>query len=137
MAYEATLVTRTHHPINMVVSNTTGIEKGTVLKITDLNTAIATSAPNDQFAGIAAAEKIANDGVTNLAVYRGGRFKMYLSGACTVGDPLITDYNNYVKSAVASTGATLSGSRIIGTALETGATGNTILVELNPMSLGV
>jgi len=42
-------------------------------------------------AGIAAADKIANDGVTKLAVFRGGIFKVYASGSVTAGDPLMIE----------------------------------------------
>lgn len=137
MANEAVLVTRTEFPLSMTVSNTNGIEKGTVLVMSDPNTAAAHSAVNQNFAGIAAMEKIANDGVTSLAVYKRGRFKMTLSGSATVGDPLVLDaVANMVKSAVAIGAAGLSGSKIIGRSLETGTTGETILVEVDVVPQG-
>src|SRR3990167_10150726 len=129
MANEATLIVETELPINFTVANATGIEKGTILKMTDPMTAIITSAASDTIAGIAAAEKIASDGVTKLGVYRRGIFKVSLSGACTVGDPLVTDASvNYVKAAPTTD---ISGAKIIGYALETGATGETILMDMN------
>lgn len=131
MAYEAVLVTRTEHPVSMTVANATGIEKGAILKMSDPNTAATTTGAVDIVAGIAAAEKIASDGVTQLAVYKGGRFKVYLSGSCTVGDPLVTDFNNYVKTGANVAVGVISGSRVLGRALETGTTGETILMELN------
>src|SRR3990167_11355708 len=132
MANEATLIVETELPINFTVANATGIEKGTILKMTDPMTAIITSAASDTIAGIAAAEKIASDGVTKLGVYRRGIFKVSLSGACTVGDPLVTSstLNNIVTTNLSGTDS-LSGAKIIGYALETGATGETILMELN------
>lgn len=135
MAQEATLVYETEIPIPFTCSNTTGIEKGTVLKMSDPMTAAIATAAGDIIAGIAATEKIANDGKTKVSVYRRGIFKMYLSGACTVGDALQTDDNgvNYVKRVSVS----VSGSRVIGYALETGATGETILVDVNVCSGGV
>lgn len=135
MANEATLVTQTSIPINFTVADGVTIEKGTVLKMADPMTASASSALRDTFAGIAAAEKIASDGVTKLAVYRRGIFKMYLSGSATIGDPLITSETaNHVYSALGS--AYVSGSRILGCALETGTSGETILVEVNPVAIG-
>lgn len=128
MAEEATLVFRTAQPIPFTCSNTVGIEKGTVLKLSDPMTVAASDGAFDIVAGIAASEKIANDGKTMIPVYRQGIFKMYLSGACVVGATLGTssDANN-----VATFLNTLSGARVIGTALETGATGETILVDVN------
>lgn len=136
MANEATLIVETSVPVNMTVANATGIEKGAILKLTDPNTAIITSAMNDPVAGIAAVEKIASDGVTSLAVYQRGRFKVTLSGSCTAGDSLMTDATaNKVVAITAQLRNLASGSNVIGRALETGATGETILMELNPVSV--
>ena len=127
MANEATLVFETSKPIPFTVANGTGIEKGSLLKMTDPFTAIINSATLNDIAGIAAEEKIASDGKTTLGVYRTGIFKMTLSGSCTVGDALCNDASvNMVKRAAQN----LSGSKCLGYALETGATGETILVEL-------
>ena len=132
MANEAVLIYETEIPIPFTVANATGIEKGTLLKMTDPMTAITIAAAKDVVAGIAAEEKIASDGKTKLAVYRKGIFKVLLSGSCTVGDPLFVSgtLNNFVIGNGSGTG-TLSGSKIIGYALETGATNETILMELN------
>ena len=133
MANEAVLIVEQDYPVNFTVANATGIEKGALLKMTDPNTAIAGSASNDPVAGISYGEKIASDGVTKLAVYRKGIFKMTLSGSATVGDALVIEgasSTNYVKKCPNHT--SLSGANIVGTALETGTTGETILVELNP-----
>ena|SRR3990167_5566507 len=134
MVNESTLEVETDVPISMTCANATGIEKGSILKLTDPFTASISSAASDIPAGIAAEEKIANDGKTKIAVYRGGIFKVSLSGSCTSGDSLTTDAaTNMVKSNV---GAKFSGSKIIGIALETGADGETILMELNPSFTG-
>jgi len=131
MANEAVLIVETEIPINFTVANATAITKGSILKMTDPMTAIITSAANDPVAGIIQSDKIASDGVTKAAVFREGVFKVSLSGSCTVGDALVTDASpNFVKTA--PTSITLSGSNIIGTALETGTTGQTILMELKP-----
>lgn len=127
MANEATLVWRLQDAIPFTVSNTTGIEKGAVLKMSDPMTAATTTAAADIIAGIAASEKVANDGKTTLGVYRKGIFKMTLSGACVVGDILGTDaVANMVKKVT-----NVSGCKVLGYALETGASGETIMVELN------
>jgi len=66
MANEATLMIEMDLPIPLTVADGAGIEKCTVLKLTDPMTAAACSADNDVFIGIAAEEKIANDGKTKL-----------------------------------------------------------------------
>ena len=134
MANEAALIFETAPPIPFTVANGVGIEKGAILSLKDLMTASGTVIVGDLVAGIAAKEKIASDGNTELAVYRGGIFKVYLSGACIAGDALTTTNTaNYVRICE----TTLSGSRIIGTALETGAEDETILMELKPGCGGI
>ena len=131
MADEAVLVYQIALPISYTVDNTTGIEKGAVLKLSDPMTAAAVAANDDMVAGIAASEKIANDGKIKLGVYREGFFKMVMSGNVTAGDPVACVAGmNRVYSVVGS--LTLSGSRILGVAKETAANGETALVELRP-----
>lgn len=134
MANEATLVYELESPLPFTVANATGVERGSLMKLTDPRTAIITSAANDTFAGVLASEKIASDGKTTASVYRRGIFKMTLSGSCTVGDALVTDSAvNHVKKCPDYT--TLSSANLVGIALETGTTGETILVELNPQTI--
>lgn len=134
MTNEATLIIQTGHALPFTVAEDAGIEKGAILKMTDLMTAELADGNEDVVAGIAASEKISGDGKTKLGVFREGIFKVYLSGSATVGDALITaagEVTNYVKTAG------LNGEDIIGIALETGADGETILMELKPMTINV
>jgi len=129
MANEAKLRVETGLPINMTVADGTGIEKGAILKLSDPLTAATSDGDEDYIAGIAACEKIANDGVTSLAVYREGIFDMVLSGSVTAGQAVAKAANaNVIKVA----DATCIGGKTLGIALETGTEGETILVELNP-----
>ncbi len=131
MADEATLFIETEHPIDFTVADGTAITKGAVLQLSDPFTAIIAAASNAMIAGIAAADKIASDGVTKLAVYRGGVFKLTGSGSITAGDPVgVVIGLNRVQSVVGS--LTLSGSRILGTALETSTNGETLFVDVRP-----
>lgn len=99
--------------------------------MTDPMTAIINSGSQDTVAGVAKTDKIASDGVTKLAVYRRGIFKGTISGSVTVGDPLVVSTNvNHLTSSLNT--LLISGSKIVGVALETGTTGETILYELNP-----
>lgn len=130
MANEATLIVELESPINFTIANLGGISKGALLKLVDPMTASGAGMANANIAGIAATEKISNDGTTKLGIYRRGIFKMSLSGAANVGDSLKADASlNYVRVAGLATDS--SGARIIGHALETGANNETILVAVN------
>lgn len=131
MANEAVLRYRKSHPVDFTVADGAGIEKGTLLKVTDPRTAAAADGAADVIAGIAAREKIASDGRTQLAVYRDGVFDMVASGAITIGSAVCSSEtgSNFVKTAVGVVAA--SGAAMIGHALETAADGETFQVEVN------
>lgn len=129
MAYETTLLLETEIAVPFTCANATGIDKGTVCQLTDPVTASAHSGANQTFCGIVKVEKIASDGMTQVSIYRGGRFKMHLSGNATVGDALALDSSlNHVKAATSAN----KGGDVVGTAMESGATGETIVVEVRP-----
>jgi hypothetical protein len=124
MAHEAILMFETDLPIGFTISNTTGIEKGTVLKLTDPMTAIVTSGDEDPIAGIAAEEKIANDGKTKLGVYRRGIFKAYVSAQVTIGQALaIGATPNELKPA----DATSVNCKCVAIALEVASADNDLI----------
>ena len=132
MADEATLFIETEHPIDFTVADGTAITKGALLQLNDPFTAIAPTASQSMVAGVAAADKIASDGVTKLAVYRGGVFRLTASGSITAGDPVgLVIGSNRVMSNVGS--LQLSGSRHLGIALETATNGETLFVEVRPL----
>jgi len=128
MANEATLKLKMDDPIDFIVADGTGIEKGTICELTDPRTAAANNGTADKFAGIAAREKIANDGRTRLALFRRGIFDMKCgaSGA-TLGSWVTTEGVNLVHTA---TEAEIAAGKAIGIALETGAASETIEVLL-------
>lgn len=130
MANEATLIYETELPIPMTCAEGTGIEKGCFLDLADPYTVSAQSGQNDIVGGIAAEEKIASDGKTKIAVYRGGIFKVYCSGSITAGHPVVWS-KNANEIAVAGT----NEENIAGIALETGADGETIYFELRPTTM--
>ena len=126
MANEAELMVRTEMPVSMTCADGSTIEKGTVLALTDPMTVAASSADNDVFGGIAAEEKIANDGRTKIAVYFGGIFKMKDSGSgVTVGQDVVIKGANTVGAYT-----TLDAEKgyKVGKALETSAASDTFLV---------
>lgn len=89
-------------PIRYTVADGTGIEKGQLLKISDPRTAAATSADNDPFAGIAAAEKVASDGSTTLAAYTHGIFDINAAAAITAGERVSVAGNDEITKVGAA-----------------------------------
>ena len=129
MANEAVLIVETMPAIAFTCANGTGIEKGTLLKLSDPMTVAATSADNDIFAGVAAEEKVANDGKTKIAVYRQGVFKMTADGTgVTVGTDVVVKGANLIGAYT-----TLDDEKgyVVGQTLETLGASETGLVWVN------
>ena len=127
MANEATLVVETGKPINFTVSDGTGIEKGTILKLTDPTTGAASSADGDLFCGITLVEKVASDGQTRIPVSRHGVWDIKDSGAgITAGDPVKIAGANLVATADDDT--VNNFSEVVGVALQTAAASEVIEV---------
>lgn len=126
MANEATLIYETESPIPMTCANGTGIERGTLLTLSDPMTAAAATTSGAAVAGIAAEEKIASDGKTKVPVYRGGIFKVTASGSISVGECVKFTNSNKVTFAMAD------DEHMAGLALEEVADGETFLMELRP-----
>lgn len=116
-------------PIRFTVSDSTGIEKGTILKLSGDRTAIATSGSGDAIAGIAATEKVASDGSTTLGAYTTGIFDIFVASGATValGEWVSSSGANVVKPA---TEAELQAGKGIGRALEAGDKSEQILVKV-------
>ena len=114
-------------PVRFTVAEAATIAKGTLLKLTDPRTAIATGADNDPFCGIAAFEKVGGDGSTTITAYTHGIFDLVSSGAGVVAGERVSikGANQIAKVAAADQ---LFGN--VGIALETtAAAGNlTVLV---------
>jgi hypothetical protein len=129
MANEATLVFRkSDKGIQRTVADGTGIEKGTILKNTDNNVAIASSGSGDVFGGILLREKIASDGRTSVAAAMDGTWKMTDAGAgITAGQWVSTSGANLIKTA---TEAEIAAGKGIGRAREDIAGAGTGLVEV-------
>lgn len=131
MALETTLVFETSKPIPFTCDNATGIEKGAILKIADPFTVSVAGTDNDRVIGIAAEEKIANDGKVKIAVYMGGIFKGTIgAGGCTAGDALICDASTGDDNEMAT--ADINSEFLIGVALETATDLETFLFKLAP-----
>ena len=128
MANEAVLIENPTRFARYTVADGTGIPFGTLLKLSDPNTAAATSADNDPFAGIAWEEKTASDGITEITAALNGVWDLKDSGAgitagaiCNIGGA-----NLIITSAAADL---LTGS-VVGKALETAAASEVIRVRV-------
>lgn len=131
MTNEAVLVVETHLPINYTCSTTVTIEKGAIVKNANPMTASQSSSANDIVAGIVQSEKLAAEtSQDSVAVYRGGIFRVTVSGSVSTGDPVTTGATaNYVVKA------TVNDENILGTMLEDGTEGQTKLMELRPATM--
>ena len=136
MALEAVLIHETELPIPMTCADGTGIEKGAVLTLSDPNTVATTTGDTDVCAGIAAEEKVANDGKTMIGVYKRGIFKAFIGAAgVTVGHALITDTATGAANELVS--ADVNSENIVGRALETATDTQSALIELNPFTVNL
>ncbi len=117
-------------PVSFTVNDSVGIEKGAILKMTDARTAIINSGAGDVIAGIAAAEKVASDGNTKLAVYTNGIFdiKVVSGQSATVGKfQRVSATVNQIQDATSLDHET---GKAVGRALETGSASETIQVRV-------
>ena len=115
-------------PIRYTVADGTNIPKGSLMQLSGDRTASKTSAVNQKFVGIAAAEKVANDGSTNLAVYTNGLFDLTDSGsAITRGYMVKVGGANTIADAG---DGDLELGRIVGKALETASADEVIAVRV-------
>jgi len=123
----AVLMVETELPIMMTCADA-AIPKGTILKLSTPYTVAATSAINDLFGGIAAEEKISGDGKLQIAVYRGGIFKVEAGGTVTVGLPQVmhSNGNEFVNTAANDSDL----GYVFGVALESATDGQFFLFEL-------
>lgn len=126
MANEAILRERFENAMDFTVADGTGIEKGALCALTDPRTAILVSSSTQPLAGIAAREKIASDGRTQLALYRRGVFDMVASGAIRIGAAVASA--GTPANQVLEAGVTASGACVLGYALETASDGETIQI---------
>lgn len=133
MANEATLRVMRSPPIQMTCADGTGIEKGTLVKISDPRTVSATSADGNFFFGITAREKIANDGNTTVPVFIDGIFDITtVASPSTIvaGEPVKVGGANLINLADDSTVG--NQFEVVGMALEsvTATVQETIQVDI-------
>ncbi len=135
MANEAVIIELGYdqgRPVRRTCATGTSISKGTLLVLSDPNTAAASASGNKgvPFAGIAAADKLGGDGSTSIAAYTNGVFDLTLAsgGACAVGEMVTISGANTIDKV---TGVDISQMGIlVGKAEEIGTTGEVVRVRL-------
>ena len=129
MANEAVLMIELELPIPFTCADGTGIEKGTLLQLTDPMTVSLSDGAADPIAGIAAEEKIASDGKTTIGVYMRGIFRMLSDGTVAIGAGVIADGTNPNEFITATAAA--DAMAVFGHSLEAVTDGETGLVYVN------
>ena len=133
MAFEAVIVELLGNggdPIEYTVADGTTIEKGTILELEDERTCKKVSGAGVVIAGIAATEKVANDGSTTLAALTN------LIADLTVDTGATATLGSYVRSSAATNEITVATTldnetgKAIGKALATGTADEVIQVRV-------
>ncbi len=128
MANELILHVELEPAVGFTCANSVGIEKGTLLELSDPMTVAKVTGAAPLIIGVAAQEKIANDGKTEISVYLRGIFIGVAGGSITVGDGLIGE--NGTNELLTST-APADEVEVCGIALETAVDGDTFKFLLN------
>lgn len=139
------------NPMSFPVANNVNLPKGSIvftwagntnpLEVSGSQPGVASNLNAVQgaanFAGIVARDKIANDGVTSIPLWRSGWFECALSAvtggtAMKAGQAVYMAYDNWVTSGAQATAKTSPSSGVaMGIAL-TDATAGSVLVDIRP-----
>lgn len=115
-------------PISYTCADGTAIAKGTILKIADPRTALASTAADEPIVGIAVSAKVANDGQTRIGVYTNGIFDLTCTAAgCTLGKCVAIGGANTIVDADAND---LLQNSTVGMSLETGGNAEVVAVRV-------
>jgi len=136
MADETVLIYELEPPVPFTCADGATIEKGALLLLTDPATVATTTGDTDEIIGIAAEEKIADDGKTKIPVYLRGIFKGTAGAAgVTAGLAVITDTATGTANELVV--ADVNSEAIVGMALETATDRQTFLFYLNPINVNL
>ena len=116
--------------IPYVVADASTIAKGDVLELTDNMVVIAQTNADQPVVGIAAHEKVANDGNTMMTAITNcvTKMKTVAGGSATIGDPVSMDATN--NEVNLSTTLDWEKGWAIGKALENAGAGETLAVRI-------
>lgn len=136
MALETTLVHELEPAVPFTCADGTGIEKGALLILTDPMTVATTTGDTDEIIGIAAEEKVANDGRTKIGVYLRGIFKGFAGAAgVTAGLAIISDTATGAANELVV--ADINSEAVVGIALETAADTESFMFLLQPVNFNL
>jgi len=135
MANEAKIIEGNPIEYQFTVADGTAITKGTLMFISgDPRTVKASSGTGQAFAGIITHDKVASDGSTKVSLAQTGVWDITLAtgSTCLFGDLMVLAGANLIaKAADYATQAHLYQSgMIVGMALETGSSAETIAVDV-------
>ena len=126
MANEAVCIETPTEFARYTIADGVAIPLNTLLQLSGDNTASASSANSEVFAGIAWEEKTASDGITEIVVAKNGVFDLTCgANGVTLGALVSLSGANVIKDAIAA--EILSGD-VIGKALEAGSAAEVIRV---------
>lgn len=132
MANEAAIIELFNggRPIRFTCSNTVTILKGTLLELSGDRTVIANTNDNKPVVGIAAHEKVANDGSTTISAYTDGIFDMLSDIGTDVVGTMMANSATENTLQTADAADLLQGS-VVGKYLEAGTNAGTQAVRVN------
>jgi len=130
MANEATIIELSGmNPIRFTCADGTNISKGTLLKLSGDYTVVATDAAGDIYAGVAAHDKEASDGSTEIGVHVPGQMNVFdmKAGAITVANGSILAISGANLVCLAVEAQTVTGA-VVGKAVEAASASEVIRV---------
>ena len=132
MALEATLLYELEPAVPFTCADGVAIPKGSIMEISDPSTVTITNGDTDPIIGVAAEEKIADDGKTTIGVYMRGIFKAFAGAAgVTAGGALITDTATGAANELVV--ADVNSENLVGIALETATDTQSFKFLLQPV----
>jgi hypothetical protein len=132
MANEAVIIELFNggRPMKFTCADNTTIEKGTLMELSGDKLVIANTNVNAPLVGIAAKEKEANDGSTQISVYTDGIFDVLTDGDTDV--PGIVMANTATENTIGNaSGANLLDGSVLGYLLETAGAAEVVAVRVN------
>ena len=132
MANEAVIIELFNggRPIRFTCADGTGIEKGTLMELTDPRTVIANANDNAPLVGVAAAEKVANDGATTISVYTDGIFDVLTDAGSDSAGAMVANSATANTVQTADAADLLQGS-VLGKLLEDAGNAEVAAVRVN------
>jgi hypothetical protein len=130
MANEAVIIEAGNTIRRFTCLNSDSIEKGALLNLQDPRQVSGGTLVGRPAAGIAAEEKVANDGQTSIGVWQDGIFDCLATGAIPVGSLVRISGANTVGFLPAGADNGISGGLVLGKALETSTDGEVIAIKL-------